>query len=146
MMKVVINQCFGGFGLSDQAVDALIGKCEHIQLIDPVEYYGGPGSRYYEVNKERLTPDSWRESYERDLNGDGLRLTRFHDGKVISDRHDDDISRACPALVKVVEDLGDVANGQFAQLSIVEIPDGIEYEISDYDGSEHVAERHRTWR
>jgi len=33
----------------------------------------------------------------------------------------------------------------FADLKIVEIPDGTNYEIDEYDGNEHVAEVHRTW-
>jgi len=31
-------------------------------------------------------------------------------------------------------------------LAIVEIPDDVEYTIEEYDGNEHVAEAHRTWR
>jgi hypothetical protein len=31
-------------------------------------------------------------------------------------------------------------------LRIVEIPDGVEWHISEYDGIEHIAENHRTWR
>lgn len=144
-MKIVINKCFGGFGLSEKAVDELIGKCSHVELIEPIEYYGGPGSRYYEANKERLSPDAWRESYERDLNDQGLRLTRFHDGKVISDKHSDDANRTCPAMVEAVERLGSAASGPLANLKVVQIPDDVEFEISEYDGQEHVAEAHRTW-
>jgi hypothetical protein len=142
-MKVVINKCFGGFGLSPQAEDALIGKCPHVELIEPAEYYGGPGSKYYEVNKKRLGPDYWRESYERGLRGGGL--ARFHEGKVISDNHREDQNRTCPSLVEVVERMGEQANGACAQLSVVEIPDNVEFEISEYDGLEHIAETHRTW-
>jgi hypothetical protein len=29
---------------------------------------------------------------------------------------------------------------------VVEIPDGVEWEIAEYDGLEWVAEKHRTWR
>jgi hypothetical protein len=31
-------------------------------------------------------------------------------------------------------------------LEIVEIPDDVEYTIEEYDGLEHIAEKHRTWR
>jgi hypothetical protein len=41
--------------------------------------------------------------------------------------------------------LGAEANGRYAQLKIVTIPDGIEWEIEEYDGNEHIAEQHRTW-
>ena len=83
MPKVVINTCWGGFGLSDQA---------HREM-----------------------------GYSRDI------------------KRDD------PKLVAIVERLGEAANGEFAKLKVVEVPDGVEIEIVEYDGWEHVAEAHRTW-
>lgn len=146
-MKIVINKCYGGFGLSNAAEDALIGKCSHIELVEPIEYYGGPGSQFYEANKDRFGPDHWREAYERDLENskEPHTITRFHDGKVICDSHCDDANRTCPELVKVVEAMGQAANGQFAKLRVVEIPDSAEYEISEYDGIESIHEVHRVW-
>jgi len=40
---------------------------------------------------------------------------------------------------------GDV-DGTYSDLKVVEIPDGVNWYIEEYDGLEHVAERHRTWR
>lgn len=150
MAQIVINKCYGGFGLSDAAEEALIGKCEHTTLVEPIEYYGGPGSAYYEANKDRKSPDEWRQSYERDLErsktGSGLLITRFHDGKVICDDHRNESNRSCPELIKVVEALGEKeSSGQLAELRIVEIPDGVNWELSEYDGIESVHEVHRTW-
>lgn len=48
-------------------------------------------------------------------------------------------------LIAVIEELGDKANGMFASLKIIEIPDNVEWEIEEYDGSEWVSEVHRTW-
>ena len=56
-----------------------------------------------------------------------------------------DIPRNDTDLVEVVESLKDKANGSCAILSIVKIPDGIEWEISEYDGLETVEEKHRSW-
>ena len=56
-----------------------------------------------------------------------------------------DIKRNDPALVEVVEKLGDKANGSFSKLKIVEIPDDVEWDIAEYDGLEWVEEVHRTW-
>ena len=55
------------------------------------------------------------------------------------------IERSDPALVLVVKELGVLANGIFAQLKVVEIPDDVDYQIEDDDGFEHIAEVHRTW-
>lgn len=56
-----------------------------------------------------------------------------------------EIERDDMRLVQVVEELGREANGEFAELRVVEIPDGVRWEISEYDGWEHVAEKHRRW-
>ena len=58
---------------------------------------------------------------------------------------DSEIERDDPTLVLVVEQLGEQASGEVARLCVVEIPDDVEWEISEYDGLEHVAEVHRTW-
>jgi hypothetical protein len=56
-----------------------------------------------------------------------------------------DFDRTDPALIQVVEEMGDASFGWAAKLKIVEIPDGVDWYVSDYDGVEHIAERHRTW-
>jgi len=56
------------------------------------------------------------------------------------------ISRDDPLLLRVVEELGDLSHGPHAKLRVVEVPDGVAWEIDDYDGNETVAEKHRTWR
>jgi hypothetical protein len=56
-----------------------------------------------------------------------------------------EIARDDPDLVAVVRELGAKANSRFADLRVVEVPDDVEWEIAEYDGSEHVAEKHRTW-
>jgi hypothetical protein len=46
-------------------------------------------------------------------------------------------------LVRVVEELGEKANGRHASLKIIEIQHAHEPYIMDYDGMEHVAEGKR---
>lgn len=55
------------------------------------------------------------------------------------------LNRSDSCLVKVVEELGDKANDELSSLSVVEIPDGTDYEICEDHGSEWVAEKHRKW-
>ena len=68
-----------------------------------------------------------------------------HKSKFTNDFYCRDIPRDDPDLVKVVKKLGKAANGGCAELDIVTIPDDVEWEIDEYDGMEHVAEKHRTW-
>ena len=118
MRKIVINKCFGGFGLSDKAY------ARYLEL-KGIEY-------------ETSEPD-WKISNES---------LYWHKGHVNEDDYYiycRDFPRDDPALIQTVEELGDKANGWCADLGIVEIPDDVEWEIAEYDGNEHVAEKHRTW-
>ena len=55
------------------------------------------------------------------------------------------IPRDDEKLVRVVEELGEEANGHGAELKIVEIPDDVAWEIEITDGVEHVSAVHGTW-
>lgn len=39
----------------------------------------------------------------------------------------------------------DEASGRLAELEVVEIPDGTDWEIDDYDGVETIHEKHQSW-
>jgi len=111
MQEIVINHCFGGFGLSHEAIMA---------------YAQEKGITLYPVS------DGWYTHYYTDA------------------EHKDyfspaDIQRDDSALLKVVKDLGKEAWGNSAELGIIEIPDGVNWTIEEYDGQETIAEIHRTW-
>lgn len=92
MIKVVINTCYGGFGLSKEAEEL---------------YESRTGEFFCNYD----TP-----------------------------RHD-------PTLVKVVEELGDAANGRYSDLTVVRV-EGDRYYIEEYDGYETVvtpADIERKW-
>lgn len=55
------------------------------------------------------------------------------------------IKRNDPDLIDVVRSMGGEASGPFSNLKIITIPDDVDWIIEEYDGFEHVAERHRTW-
>lgn len=54
-------------------------------------------------------------------------------------------NRTDTTLIEVVEELGDKASGNCANLQVVEIPDNIKYFIDDYDGYETLYEIGRKW-
>jgi hypothetical protein len=62
-----------------------------------------------------------------------------------NDFEDRVIPRNDPALIEVVEKLGEAANGFAANLKTVEIPEDVDWCIEENDGREWVSEKHRTW-
>lgn len=72
----------------------------------------------------------------------------FHDGKYSwekrweapesPDFYDRDIARDDPALIEVIEELGDKASGDCAKLAIEDVPEGSLWRINEYDGNEAV--------
>lgn len=128
MPKVVINTCFGGFGLSPKALRWL---WEH-----GVKEIGTPVEEYFKNDKAAL---------KRALTAkEGMFTTLSADKKFAL--YGSDLKRDNPLLVRVVEEMGKDSYGDYAELSVVDVPDGVEWGIHEYDGSEHVEEAHRTWR
>lgn len=70
----------------------------------------------------------------------------YSDGSGICDfDYGRDFTRNNPNLVKIVEEMGEAANGFISNLKVIEVPDGIEWTVEEYDGWEWIAEKHRTW-
>ena len=84
------------------------------------------------------------------LSPKALVLLSERTGKTISECREDyewggDEARTAPELVQVVEELGHEAGDFFAELVVVEVPDDVDWYISDYDGIETIEEVHRSW-
>lgn len=133
-MKVVINKSHGGFGLSHDAVMLYAKKkgitlyCEHNSYYN--NYFLCPVDEYKKIEaEERLKP---------------IGSNRYEKANALSFSYHNMV-RTDLVLIEVVEELGDNANGQYAKLKVVNIPDNVAYEIHEYDGLEHIAEVHRTW-
>lgn len=56
----------------------------------------------------------------------------------------EDIERDDPKLIAAIEKLGTEASPE-GDVEIIEIPDGVDWVICEYDGKEWIAEKHRTW-
>lgn len=129
-MKIVINRCYGSFELSEEAYERLIAlgvpRC-------PVD-----GNDHGRAISDLDHPES-----RRDQSTQGMRVLA---GRYGAYWLKSDAERGHPLMVRVVEELGsERASGQFAKLKIVEVPDGVDFEIDEYDGIETVRERGRSW-
>ena len=142
MIKVVINKCHGGFGLSHEAVLLYLDRSGRQVWVEENDKFGGliPFTYYLVPPEQRIEgdPDNWHEMTlaERQAHNAAYSDTVFQDR---------DLARDDPALVAVVQELGAKADGRHAELKVVEIPNDVNWYIEEYDGCEWVAERHRTW-
>jgi hypothetical protein len=116
-MKIAINKQHGGFGLSDEAFEALL-KRKGIEFEMAESEFGH--SNYYAKGH---TGD------------DEYFISQY---EYYEPRND-------PDLIAVIEEFGKKADGFAASLRIVEIPDDVKWQIEEYDGLEWIAEKHRTW-
>jgi len=117
MKKVIINECYGGFSLSNEAMEMYLTRKGKV----PFYYSDRFGIRTY-ASKPYVNDTSFDEYYSAwDI-----------------DRDDSD-------LIFVIEALGASASGHAAKLKIVHIPDDADWEIHDYDGMESVREKSRSW-
>jgi hypothetical protein len=117
-MQVVINRCYGGFGLSDEAI-MRYAELKGINLVMETEDKTWGGATFY---VDGIKDDEHYFSYY-DLSND----------------------RSDPILVQIVQEMGEKVNGFAAELRIVDIPEDVEWIVEEYDGMEWVAEVHRTW-
>ena len=140
-MKVVINRCYGGFGLSHEAVMRYF-EIKGITVYPEQSNDYWKFWTYWTVKPEDRVEDKEGDDFYKMPIEDRQAYNKLRSEQTIYER---EIDRDDPALVQAVEELGDKANGQHAELAVVQIPDGVDYIVEEYDGMEHIAEAHRTW-
>jgi hypothetical protein len=119
MVKIAINRCFGGFGISDAAFERLLTR---------------KGIAFEKVlGESKLLGNSYYNAGHAGDNEYYLSEYEFCE------------DRADPDLIAVIEEMGKESWGWAADIAIVEIPADVKWHIHEYDGLEHVAEDHRTW-
>ncbi len=144
-MEIVINKCFGGFGLSLKA------QKRYLELKGlPCYFYKQTKYNFKDdINEYCIYNNSDEDMFVYTFTkylGDKLDIE-----KLPSEEYKkyifycENIERTDPILIQVVKELKDEANGDGARLMIIEIPDGIKYEIDDYDGQESIREVHKRW-
>lgn len=151
-MKIVINKCFGGFGLSPKAIKRLAELNGKECYFFKSEYKLGQ-DKYIPQDIEECKSLFWSAFSVSNPNEVLGESKRGEDGsyKEFNKRYskiqipDYSYDRINKLLIQVIEELGEEANGRCANLQIIEIPDDTEYEIDEYDGMESIHEKHRSW-
>jgi hypothetical protein len=117
--KVVYNNDFGGYALSDKAINWL-------------EEHGSERTKKF-IAQKRIEANAKIMDYVSKVRGTANSTRKFY----IMDAVRSFLKRHDPDLVAVVEALGKDVNGTFSSLAIEEI-DGDMYNIEEYDGKETV--------
>lgn len=136
-MKVVVNKCYGGFSLSPAGVAALAKrkgrKCYF--------FTGGLSQPYVRVTQTDAAESFMFTAFDVPVAPDTNNNEAWEKHYLTCCPED----RTDPDLVAVVEKMGRKANGSCAELRVVEIPDGVDWELDEYDGIETIHEKHRSW-
>lgn len=131
-MKVVINNCYGGFSISNFAHKELLRR----KGKDCYFYEWGFNNGYHRIDDD---PDKHfsvmvsTKDYGKHTNKiDSEHIIPYHNEKF---RTDSD-------LIAMIEEFGsEKCSGRCAELEIVNIPSGSYYRIEEYDGLEYVEYR-----
>ena len=147
MIKIAVNKCYGGFGLSNAAIKRyweLKGRPCYFY-----KYNYKKGKATYLRLSEQDIDSEWRcltfdlatiEEVE-----EALASGRYEEHSLYLGGRED-MWRADPHLIQVIEEMGEAANGTHAEIEIVNIPCDVRgWTIEGYDGHEWVAEKHRRW-
>lgn len=127
MANIVYNACYGGFSLSNEAI-------MRYAEIKGIKLYSEEDSMF--THYYLCPPEEFKRLIDED-NANPIQPGRYarSNEMYFSDR---EIERNDPALVQVVEELGDRANGMCAKLRVEDVPAGTLYRIDEYDGFESV--------
>jgi hypothetical protein len=150
-MKVVVNRNNRFFDLSVLAI-------KRIAELNGVNYYffksiynKESGIYEYEPIVLKNTDSTW-SNYVFNVNNPNDYKCEDYGNDEAMEREDSIYinnlwyDRSNPILIQVVEELGEKASTVYSKLEIIEIPDGIEYEIENKDyGYEYIYEKHRIW-
>ena len=132
-MKIVINSCYGGFGLSEKAKELYLikykekNKLDNFRIVKSIDkFFGSP---MVALVKNDLNPTTRTEIYE--LSEEDCIVCEYSN-----------LDRTDPILIETIEELGlKESSGDCSSLNIEEISSGTQYRIKEYDGYESIEYR-----
>jgi hypothetical protein len=134
MKKIVINNDYGGFGISPLGIAKLAERKNlNVSFYKDIKDYSKDISKYNKDEYQKITDLS---------NADACTVHSINLHKDIVHEYPmselNNVKRHDPDLVALVEEYGKLMNGFHASLDVVSIPEWFDYEIDEYDGAESV--------
>jgi len=138
-MEIVINACFGGFGLSSKAIKRYLELKNKECHFYTYKFCGNKVESFQKVDELQIKLGMSLIISTKDL---GLEISEIPNEFYFAKY---EINRTDNNLIQVIKELGKEANDKFAELKIVTIPDNVKWEITEGDGMECIEEIHRKW-
>jgi hypothetical protein len=134
MTKVVYNACYGGFGLSKEACQRYWDiKGQQVWIENDTQFKSSGYFTVWLVAPEDRIPVKGGDDFYSMSKDERIAYNQAYSKQTW---YYDNVDRHDPALVQVVEEFGDKANGKHAKLAIEEVHGS--YRIDEYDGNESV--------
>ena len=139
-MKIVINRLWTKFSLSREAVELYAKYAGREAYWYTVDSPGGYHTRCWKLGigerhaNEFCVSEDFGPECEAGVIPPGVDL------------YPPRMQRDDPILVRVVEELGPAASSKYSKADVIEIPDGVCWEICDDRYGEFVREKLREWR
>lgn len=132
-MKIILNKCYGGFDVSDEAYELYAEK----KCISLYRYWNDYRNKTMHKGFGSITTYYFTKDFGDNVERDKID---WKTNLYLNSGYRDD-----PVLIEVVEELGKKASGSYGNLVVVEIPDGMDYVIDEYDGIETLHEKVKIW-
>lgn len=131
-MKILLNKCFGGFDLSEEAY-RLYAKKKGFKIYKYKSDVSGhyPNTKW--IYKYADDNSLFVQYFTKDF-GTNIEISNEDYEKYSLYLRNEE--RLNPILIEVVEELGEKASGRFGKIELFEIPDNVDYQIDEYDGVE----------
>lgn len=133
-MKLVINNCYGGFSISNFAHKEFLRR----KGKDCYFYEWEFGNGYHRIDDD---PDK-HFGVMVSTKDYGKHTNKIGSDHLIPYYRDNTSFRTDPDFISMIEEFGsEKCSGRYAELEIVDIPSGSYYRIEEYDGLEYVEYR-----
>lgn len=136
-MKIMLNKCYGGFGFSYDFWLRYYKEVKNIELyIYKREYDYGDIMIYKKVSEIEKRSSFFSSIILSSVDlGDRVNQDSLYNSEFIISPSAREL-REDKNAIRIFEENPELYNGWAANIVVVDIPDGMKYTISDYDGIE----------
>jgi hypothetical protein len=131
-MKIAVNRCHGVFDLSTAAKEKIAAKKGLKVYKYGIKQDDSKIFAVYDpVNEDEFLYICFTDKYLGEQTTETKVLEHFYNLDFLEDE-----KRTDTDLISVIEELGDLASGNYGMIDIFTIPDNTVWELNDYNGYE----------